>query len=241
MKKVNLTRSTVFFILFCSNSFCIAQFLEYRSSSKTSSVEIGISNNYFHPLEDNQFINSFRFTEIIPYIAYRNRNLYLCLGYNRITSNGIKTHETFLDGFYGNDFPIWGDIMNGVSIPLFLRTSYLVLDRVLNITQISNSYSENFEVGDLGIGTGLKFNHDFEFLILNFRYSFFVNYSTVSLSSKYGYSLLNEIELFFHMDKMFDDFGIILGAKYTDKRWSISDKMYNYFGSWASGFIGVSF
>jgi hypothetical protein len=224
-------------ILFPLSENAYSQFLGLSSSEKRNTVEVGLLSSYFKPRE-NSLLNvqeTIHFSDWIPYIAYRESDIFIGLGYRKFNNNDKSLEEVFLNAYYGTNFRITGNFKDGLFIPVIIRTNYLKLFQEIDI------FKNRLEVGSFGLGTGLKIQYDFNIFNVAFHYNFVLSYSTINFSIQYGYSLYNELEMVLNFNNIFDDYGLEIGTKYCDERWSISDKKYNYFGSWTGGFIGINF
>jgi len=72
-------------------------------------------------------------------------------------------------------------------------------------------------------------------------YDFCINYSTINFSIDYGYSLQNDLLMILYFNNIFDDYGLSFGFKYSDQKWKISQKKYNYYCSNYGLFFGIIF
>jgi hypothetical protein len=237
MKEICKIKFILLFIIINLNVETFGQFLATHYEERIQSVEVGILNNFFKPNNDfsSAEYSPLILTHYIPYIAYRNADLFLGLGFSSFDQNNKSFEELLLNAYYGTSIPLTAEYQNGLFLPLYIHTSYLKLFQKNNIP------NNKFEVGEFGVGAGLKFNYKLGFANFTIHYLGVLNYSTVSFNIEYGYSFCNEAEILFQFNRVIGDYGLLLGLKYFDERWYLSDKKYNYFGSWAGGFIGINF
>jgi hypothetical protein len=231
-----LMKFLVLVFVLCSE-YGYSQFLNFQQAEKRGTVEFGLLNNFFKLRDDYSVGNNvpLGFTHVIPYIAFREDNLFVGLGYSNFTYDKKSVEEIFLNAYYGTTIRALGNFRDGLFIPILLRTGYLKL-----FQEIGENKSR-FEVGNFGIGTGLKAKYNLNFADLDFHYHFIINYSTINFSVEYGYSIYNEAEILLNFNNILNDYGFEIGVRYYDEKWSMSDKKYDYFGSWAGGFIGINF
>lgn len=234
MKKILLI--SIFLLL--SLDFCSGQFLSYDTVEKNNAFSVGYYNHYFRFNDSEKELmksDQLGFKKYIPEICFENRNLSLFLAYNKSNYEG-KNMELFgLDGYYKLFIPVTEPSWVQVSVPVILRTGYKKVVQELEKTKT------RLETGNAGIGSGFQIENSSDIVDVRLFYSFCINYSTINFSVDYGFSTQNDIILSFAFDNIFDDYGILIGAKYSDQKWKISDKKYNYYTSIYGGFIGITF
>ncbi len=226
----------IIFLAVINNSDC--QFLSMSSGVRNNSLSLGFYDYYFrfNDSEKNYFEDELlKFIKLIPELTYENENLLISLAYSKSTYDGHRTSLFGVDGYYKLMVPLTSPDVLFVSIPVLLKTSYL------KITQQKNQKDIRFESGNVGIGTGLQLSKSFEWIKMRLLYDFCANYSTLNFSVDYGYSLQNEFILSFDLNQLFDNIGITFGGKYSDQKWKLSNKKYNYYNSNLGVFVGVVF
>jgi hypothetical protein len=215
-----------------------SQFLSYNSEIRNNTFSVGYLNTYFRFNDSKNEIKEFEkinLKKIIPAISYENNNMMITLAYSNSKYENRNTNVFSVDGYYKLIFPIIQPDVFPVFVPLLVRTSYLQIEQQnINITN-------RYENGNFGIGSGIQINKSFDWTGFNFIYDYGINYSTISFSVDYGYSVQNELMLSFDFNQIFDNFGFTLGGKYTDQKWKLSNKKYNYYTSGYGAFIGINF
>lgn len=232
-----MKRLIFFTLVFTSISF--SQFLEFERSYGESSFNINLQNYYFRYNDDkNNILNDeeINFLKFVPGLIYENNNLFVSLYYLNGKYHDNKTKLFSLDGYYKLVIPISESEITNFGLPLLLRTSYI------QVSQENNNHKINrLENGSFGLGFGIQLYKSFDWISYRIIYDFCINYSTINFSIDYGYSLQNDLLMILYFNNIFDDYGLSFGFKYSDQKWKISQKKYNYYCSNYGLFFGIIF
>ena len=232
-----MKRLILFILIFTSVSF--SQFLEFEPSNGVNSINISLQNYYFRYNDDKNNIlknEEIHFLKLVPGILYENNSLQVSLYYLNGKYHDNNTKLFSLDGNYKIVIPILTSEITNLGLPLLLKTSYI------QVSQQNNNYKTNrIENGSFGLGTGIQFYKSFDWISYKMLYNFCIYYSTINFSIDYGYSLQNDLLLMLYFNNLFDDFGFSLGVKYSDQKWKISQKKYNYYCSNYGLIFGIIF
>jgi hypothetical protein len=234
-----MRRLLILFVLFFTQfTISYTQFLSYHSEVKSNSIGIGFLNTYFrfndskNEIKENEIITS---KKVIPAISYETDDLMITLAYNKFNYDNRNSSYFSVDGYYKLLIPVSQPDLVPIFVPILVRTSYM------KISQENQNTTNRFENGDFGIGSGIQFNKSFDWIGFKFIYDYGINYSMMNFSVDYGYSVQNELMVSFDFNQIFDAIGIKIGGRYTDQKWKLSNKKYNYYASGYGAFIGINF
>jgi hypothetical protein len=229
-----------FFSVFLFWSFVSAQDFGYEYLMLTEYRSIGAAYNLQHFSSSSSNVlsdsNRIAFSSALPFIEFRQNNGRLAVGYQTFTDIKGKSRESF--SVYGesqNDFPIGGSKQSkaAFSLPVVVSANYVR-------AQSPNTAIADFDIGSLGLGTGIKFKH--------FERSFGVQafavgslyYASEGFGTDYGsqISLCAEVQLV--LTELFYQ-GLLLGYRFETQRWNMNNSTLDYQRQYHGAFIGVIF
>ncbi len=226
--------------LFVSVTFLNAQDFGYEYLMLTEFRSLGVSYNAQRfskaPSNTSSDSNSIEFSTAVPFIEYRQQGGRFAVGYQEFTDRTGQRRESF--SVYGdshNDIPLGTSRGSKTSfvLPVVVAANYVR-------AQSPNSSVSSFDVGSLGIGTGLKY----KYFTKTFGVQAFavgtIYYASEGFSTDYGSqtSAAAEVQCIFS-ELLFD--GILAGYRFEAQQWNMSDNALDYRRRYHGVFIGVLF
>lgn len=229
-----------FFIATVLISCVSAQDFGYEYLMLTEYRSLGISYNFqeFRAASSNALADSDRisFSADLPLLEFRQNNGRLAIGYQTFNDNKGKSKESF--SIYGesfNDFPLGASKQTkaAFSIPVVVSANYMR-------AQAFNTSLEDFNIGSLGLGTGIKFKHfERSFGIQAFAIGS-LYYASEGFSFGYGSqtSMCGEVQLIFS-ELIFR--GLLAGYRFESQQWNMNNSDLDYRRQYHGVFIGFMF
>ena len=198
------------------------------------SIGISVSPQQFLPRENNSLPDSLRiqFNSAMPCIEYRQLDLRIAIGYNTYELSGEKKSAYSLYAESATDIAL-GSKRSALFLPIIIATNYIRAESV-------NKLSRRFDVGSVGIGTGLKYRSLSESFGVQAYAGGVIYYSTAGFSIENGSSTSLRAEIDFLLPHIVSD-GIIFGYRFESQAWSLSDARLNYSRVYHGPFIGIFF
>jgi hypothetical protein len=196
----------------------------------------GISVVDFAPRSSNTLGDSLalRFIRIMPLIGIRQGLVDILFGYTRFDQNGTTRPAIFLGTTVATEFLLTGRTGNALLLPLLLAADFTRADA-------GGLERDNFNVGSVGIGAGLRYRTRAEALqfsigIVQVVQFSFEGYSTTSGSS---FATIGEAVLNWN-DALVAD-GVVLGYRFRYQTWSMRNASSDYRSLSHGPFVGVMF
>ncbi len=230
----------VVFSIFVLCSFVRAQDFGYEYLMLTEYRSLGASYNLqrFKASSSNTLSDSNRitFSSSLPFIEFRQNNGRLAVGYQTFTDIRGKSKESF--SVYGethNDYSIGGtkESKGAFALPVVVSANYVR-------AQSSNPSLADFDIGSLGLGTGIKFKHfEHSFGIQAFAVGSLM-YASEGFGTDYGSqaSLCGEVQLIFP-ELIYR--GILVGYRFEYQRWNMNNSLLDYQRRYQGMFVGIMF
>jgi hypothetical protein len=203
--------------------------IDYRS------IGGGAALNRFEPRTDNSLPDSLaiKFTTPMFFLEYRQMNIHIAVSYNHYSLRGDSksAYAIYADG--STDLAVAAKRSGGFYIPIIVSTNYVRADG-------TGTSSGIFDVGSIGIGTGLKYRLLSETFGMLLSGGAVVHYSTVGFSIEYGSSVSTRGEIQFLLPDLLWS-GITLGYRFENQQWKMSASKYNYTHQYHGAFVGLFF
>jgi len=228
----------VFFVLIAVTTESRCQLFDENYPSLEDYRSVGVSGviQNFRPSGGNTLPDSARIHINTPaWLAeYRQMGLRVAFGYSTYTFNNDSRSEISLAAESVTDISFTGSADRGMFfLPVVFSTSFL------EASGASNS-SKDFNIANVGIGTGIKFKHLSEKFGVQFTGVGILYYSTASFSVESGSSTAVVAELQFLFRELIGD-GVSAGYRFETQTWSMNDKSQNYTRMFQGPFIGIFF
>ncbi|HLP17513.1 MAG TPA: hypothetical protein VK470_14715 [Bacteroidota bacterium] len=228
--------------LFILSSICARAYAqEFESSLREydligfRSLGAGAAVNLFEPRSDNALPDSMaiKFSSPTFFLEYRQMNIRLAVAYNHysLRDAGKSSYAIYADG--STDVPVAVKRSGGLFLPIFLATNYVRAEGLGNSSGI-------FDVGSIGIGTGLKYRFLSERFGLQISGGALIHYATVGFSIENGTSTAWRGEVQFLLPELLWN-GVTIGYRIDEQQWRMSEAKYNYKRLQHGAFVGLLF
>jgi len=211
---------------------------EYMMLSDYRAIGVSYTQQKFSPRSSNTLSDSsaISFSTALPFIEFRQNNGRLSIGYQTYLDISGKTKESF--SVYGethNDIALTDRKKQSAAfvIPIIVAANYVRAESPKN-------GAKDFDIGSLGLGTGLKFKH-FE---RSFGFQAFVigtiYYASEGFSTEFGSQNSVAAEIQFLIPEIIYE-GMIVGYRFESQRWNMNDVTLNYQRQYHGLFVGFLF
>ncbi len=203
---------------------------DYRSAGLSGSLQS------FRPRAGNSEADSgkIRFGTPLWLAEYRQLGFRIALGFSSYKFNNDTRSEFTIAAESSTDIPLGGGPERGnFFLPIVFSTNYV------QATGITNS-SKDFNIADIGIGTGIQFRQFSENFGVQFTGVGIIYYSSAGFSLESGSSTAAVAELQFLFRDLIGD-GMTAGYRFEIERWSMSEESLNYTRLFHGPFIGIFF
>ena len=216
----------------------LCQFFDesYPSLIDFRSIGAGVAAQEFKPRGGNTQPDSSRISFNTPlFLAeYRQMGLRVAFGYSSFKFNNDTRSEITLSAESVTDISFVRDRDGGnFFLPLILSTSFVQAGGATNS-------SKDFNVANIGLGTGLKFRRISEGFGVQLTGVGVLYYSTAGFSIESGSSTAVIAELQFLFREVVGE-GMTVGYRFEAQAWSMTDKKLNYSRQFQGPFLGIFF
>ena len=165
---------------------------------------------------------------------YRQLGFRIDLGFSSYKFNNDARNEFTIAAESSTDISLGGGPEIGnFFLPIVFSTNYV------QATGVSNS-SKDFNIADIGIGTGIQFRQFSENFGVRFTGVGMIYYSSAGFSLESGSSTAAVAELQFLFRGLIGE-GMTAGYRFEIERWSMSEESLNYTRQIHGPFIGIFF
>ncbi len=236
---MNIIRCSCILILILVNtSRARCQFFEEDYPSLGDFRSVGLSGvaQDFSPRSGNAQPDSAKIHFTAPLFAaeYRQLGLRVALGYSSYKFNNDARSEISFSAESIMDVAFVRDRDGGnFFLPIILSTSFIQAAG-------STNSSKDFNVANIGLGTGLKFKRISENFGIQITGVGVLYYSTAGFSIESGSSTAVIAELQFLIREVIGE-GMTVGYRFESQAWSMTDKKLNYSRQFQGPFLGIFF
>ena len=228
----------LFVFLICIANESRGQLFEENYPSLEDYRTLGISTAVqdFEPTGGNTLPDSAKIHIKTPmWLAeYRQMGVRVAFGYSSYKFNNDSRSEISLAAESITDISFTAaSERSNFFLPVVFSTNFV------QASGASNS-SKDFNIANVGIGTGLKFKQVTENFGVQFTGVGILYYSTPGFSVESGSSTAVVAELQFLFRELIGD-GLTAGYRFETQTWSMSDKTQNYTRLFQGPFIGIFF
>lgn len=236
---MNFIRCLCFLMLilvYTSQAWC--QFFEENYLSLGDFRSVGLSGvaQHFSPRNGNAQPDSAKIHFTAPLFAaeYRQMGLRVALGYSSYKFNNDARSEISFSAESIMEVAFVRDRDGGnFFLPVILSTSFIQAGG-------STNSSKDFNVANVGLGTGLKFKRISENFGVQITGVGVLYYSTAGFSIESGSSTAVIAELQFLIREVIGE-GMTVGYRFETQAWSMTDKKLNYSRQFQGPFLGIFF
>jgi hypothetical protein len=223
-------------------SFCAAAAAQdFQSSIREydlvgfRSIGGGVALNTFDRRTDNSLPDSLaiKFTSPMFFLEYRQMNIRIAAGYNHYSLHGAgkSSYSIYAEG--SSDLALDASRSGGLYIPVIIATNYVRAEGIGTTSGI-------FDVGSIGIGTGLKYRYLSEAFGMQLYGGAVIHYATVGFSVEYGSSVSARGEIQFLLPEALWN-GITVGYRFDAQQWKMTEERFNYKRLNHGAFVGLLF
>ena len=236
---MNVVRTAVIMLLLVSFAQeSRSQLFDETEPSLGDFRSLGVSGavQSFQPRAENTLADSGKIHVTSPlWLAeYRQLGLRIALGFSSYKFNNDSRTEFTIAAESMTDISLSGSSERGnFFLPIVFSTNFV------QATGATNS-SKDFNIADVGIGTGLKFKQVSENFGIQFTGVGLIYYSTAGFSVESGSSTAAIAELQFLFREIVGD-GMTAGYRFEIQKWSMTDKTLNYSRQVHGPFVGIFF
>lgn len=175
-----------------------------------------------------------RFVRIMPIIGLRQGSTDIMFGYTRFDQHGTSRPLYFLSATIGMELPLSGRGPGTLMLPLALSADF-------TRAEASGLQRDDFNVGSLGIGAGLRYRvrgQGLEFIataVAGAQLSF------EGFSGSGGSSVIGIGEAVLHLYDVLVADGFVIGYRFRYESWSMNRGQADYRSLWHGPFLGVMF
>lgn len=208
----------------------------YPSLGDFRSVGLSGAAQDFSPRSGNAQPDSAKIHFTSPLFAaeYRQLGLRVALGYSSYKFNNNARSEISFSAESVTDVAFVRDREGGnFFLPIILSTSFIEAEG-------STNSSKDFNVANVGLGTGLKFKRISENFGVQITGLGVLYYSTAGFSIESGSSTAVIAELQFLFREVIGE-GMTVGYRFEEQAWSMTDKKLNYSRQFQGPFLGIFF
>jgi hypothetical protein len=225
------------FILAATAAVCPGQYVERRSyePSLARYIAAGVFARDFKPRASNDAPDSLliRYTRLMPFVMLRQGPVDLSFGYAQYPLGGRTKVALFLGAVYTNDVLLSGSRESALVLPILLAADF-------SKSESAGSDRDHFNVGSVGIGTGLKYRLEGEDVDFSCAAAGVIHYSFegYNIRSASSTAVLGEVTALFRTIRIAE--GIAAGYRFRLQSWSTSGA-FDYRTVNHGLFVGVMF
>ena len=226
-------------ILTCVTGAARAQYLEQPRSytaSEARYLSVGFFARDFRPRGTNTAAESLSvsYSRIMPLAGFRQGPVEFLFGYTPYTLRGTSRSAIFFDFMYSGDYVLTGNRQRALVLPF-------LVDADFTKSESSGSLHDNFNVGSIGIGSGLKYRMNGESLDISVMAAAIIHYSFDGYSLHTGSSPAAVAEALALLPDVGILNGLALGYRFRYQAWTLGEGRYDYKTFNHGVFIGVMF
>ena len=226
-------------ILSCGASPALAQYLEQTRSYTPMDARfasIGMFARDFRPKGTNTAPDSLTvsYTRVMPLIGFRQGPVDFLFGYTPYDLHGASRSAIFFGVTFTGDYVIAGNRDQALVLPF-------LVDADFTKSESAGELHDNFDVGSVGIGTGIKYRINGESLDFSAMAAAIIHYSFDGYSLQTGSSPAAVAEVIALLPRVGILNGLALGYRFRFQAWTLGNGRYDYRTVNNGVFLGVLF
>ena len=227
------------FILAGAADGAVAQYLEQSRSytpMEARFLDAGMFARQFRPRESNTAPESLAvsYTRVMPLIGFRQGPVDFLLGYTTYDLHGASRSAIYFGFSYTGDYVLAGNKERALVLPLLVDADFTKSESAGNL-------HDNFDVGSLGIGTGIKYRSSGESVDFSVMAAAIIHYSFDGYSLQTGSSPAAVAEALVLLPQVGILNGLALGYRFRYQAWTLGNGRYDYRTVNNGFFVGVMF
>ena len=240
-KSVRILRSgvTVVFILSCAARMARAQYLEPSRSYAPSDARFasaGIFARDFRPRGSNTAAESLAvsYTRVMPLVGFRQGPVDFLFGYTSYDLHGAARAAIYFGVTFTGEYILTGNRERALVLPF-------LVDADFTKSESAGTLHDNFDVGSIGIGTGIKYRINGESVDFSVMAAGIIHYSFDGYSLQTGSSPAAVAEAVALLPEIGILNGLALGYRFRFQAWTLGNGRYDYRTINNGVFVGVMF
>jgi hypothetical protein len=220
-------------------SGALAQYLEPSRSyvpSDARFVSAGIFARDFRPRGSNTAPESLAvsYTRVMPLLGFRQGPVDFLFGYTTYDLHGAARAAIYFGVTFSGDYILSGNRERALVLPF-------IVDADFTKSESAGTLHDNFDVGSIGIGTGLKYRSNGESVDFSVMAAAIIHYSFDGYSLQTGSSPAAIAEAVALLPEVGILNGLALGYRFRFQAWTLGNGRYDYRTMNNGVFIGVMF
>jgi hypothetical protein len=217
----------------------LAQYLEQSRSyvpSDARFVSAGIFARDFRPRGSNTAPESLAvsYTRVMPLLGFRQGPVDFLFGYTTYDLHGAARAAIYFGVTFSGDYILSGNRERALVLPF-------IVDADFTKSESAGTLHDNFDVGSIGIGTGLKYRSNGESVDFSVMAAAIIHYSFDGYSLQTGSSPAAIAEAVALLPEVGILNGLALGYRFRFQAWTLGNGRYDYRTMNNGVFIGVMF
>jgi hypothetical protein len=230
---------TAAFILSCAPRPAAAQYLEPSRSYAPSDaryVNAGIFARDFRPRGSNTAPESLSvsYTRVMPFVGFRQGPVDFLFGYTTYDLHGASRAAVYFGVTFTGEYVLSGNRDRALVLPF-------LVDADFTKSESAGTLHDNFDVGSIGIGTGIKYRSNGEWVDFSVMAAAVIHYSFDGYSLQTGSSPAAVAEAVALLPDIGILNGLALGYRFRFQAWTLGNGRYDYRTLNNGVFVGVMF
>jgi hypothetical protein len=230
--------ATVLMVLCCMSSG-MAQYMEQSRSYRPMDARFlsaGIFARDFRPRRTNNTPDSLAvsYTRVMPLVGFRQGPVDILFGYTTYDLHGAARSAIFFGVTVTGDYVLSGNRERALVMPF-------LVDADFTKSESAGTLHDNFDVGSLGIGTGIKYRSTGEGIDFSAMAAAIIHYSFDGYSLQTGSSPAAVAEVLVLLPEVGILDGLALGYRFRYQTWSLGEGRHDYRTVNNGVFLGVMF
>ena len=235
----NLLCGVAALILWCAPRPALAQYLEQSRSYAPSDaryVSAGIFAREFRPRGTNSAPESLAvsYTRVMPLVGFRQGPVDFLFGYTTYDLHGAARAAIYFGVMFTGEYVLSGNRERALVLPF-------VVDADFTKSESAGTLHDNFDVGSLGVGTGIKYRSNGESVDFSVMAAAIIHYSFDGYSLQTGSSPAAIAEVVALLPEVGILNGLAFGYRFRFQAWTLGNGRYDYRTMNNGVFIGVMF
>ena len=226
-------------VLSCGSGLAHAQYLEQTRSYTPMDARfasIGMFARDFRPKGTNTAPDSLAvsYTRVMPLIGFRQGPVDFLFGYTPYDLHGASRSAVFFGVTFSGDYVLAGNRDQALVLPF-------LVDADFTKSESAGGLHDNFDVGSVGIGTGIKYRRNGESLDFSAMAAAIIHYSFDGYSLETGSSPAAVAEVLALFPQVGILNGLAIGYRFRFQAWTLGNGRYDYRTVNNGVFVGVLF
>ena len=226
-------------VLTCAAGAAQAQYMEQaRSYSPMDArfVDAGFYARDFRPKGTNSAPESLQvaYKRVMPLIGFRQGPVDFLFGYTPYDLHGASRSAIFFGVQFSGDYVLTGNRDQALVLPF-------IVDADFTKSESAGGLHDNFDVGSVGVGTGIKYRSNGEAVDFSAMAAAIIHYSFDGYSLQTGSSPAAVAEVLALLPRVGILNGIAIGYRFRFQAWTLGNGRYDYRTMNNGVFVGVLF